>query len=127
MQVSLSRTAEVLYVAVAGPTTGWVAAGLGSAAMDKAMIYIGYVDGDKVQLKVQRGAGHSHSDTEGNAPAKFAMKEADGQTVLELALKASEFIAKGQGELELIAAMGGSDSFLAIHRARARLTVAIAD
>jgi hypothetical protein len=55
------------------------------------------------------------------------MKEADGQTVLELALKASEFIAKGQGELELIAAMGGSDSFLAIHRARARLTVAIAD
>ncbi len=126
IQVSLSWTADALYVAVAAPTTGWVATGLGSDAMDGALIYIGYVSGDTVQLKVQQGTGHRHADTEGKAPVQYAMKEAGGRTVLEIALKASDFIATGQKQLALLAAMGGSDSFTALHRARVPLAVTLA-
>jgi len=126
LQLNLAWTADALFVAVAGPTKGWVAAGLGSPAMDTAVIYIGYVNGDTVQLKVQRGAGHSHSDTDGYVPAQYAMKETNGQTVLELKLKPGDFIAKGQKDLELIVAMGGTDSFFAMHRARAHLAVSLA-
>jgi hypothetical protein len=126
LQVNLAWTADGLYVAVVGPTTGWVAAGLGASAMDTAVIYIGFVTGDKVQMKVQKGTAHSHDDMTGFVPVQYAMKEANGQTVLELALKASDFIAKGQKQLNLIAASGGSDSFLAMHRQRERFLVTLA-
>jgi len=125
LQVNLAWTADGLYVAVVGPTTGWVAAGLGSDAMDSAVLYIGFVTGDKVQFKVQKGSGHSHGDTTGFVPLQYAMKEANGQTVLELVLKASDFIAKGQKQLGLIAAAGGADSFLAMHRQKERILVAL--
>jgi hypothetical protein len=125
LQVSLAWTADALYLAVVGPTTGWVAAGLGSDVMDSAVIYIGFVTGDKVQFKVQKGTGHIHDDTAGFTPAQFALKEANGQTVLELSLKSSDFITRGQAQLTLIAASGGSDSFFAMHRQRARLLVAL--
>jgi len=126
MQVNLAWTADALYLAVVGQTSGWVAAGLGSRAMDNAVISIGYVAGDKAQLKVQRGAGHTHGDEQGYVPVKFAMKEANGQTALELALKPADFIAKGQKQLDLIVAFGGSDSFVFLHRAKARLSVSLA-
>jgi hypothetical protein len=125
LQVNLAWTADALFVAVVGPTTGWVAAGLGSDAMDTAVIYIGFVTGDKAQFKVQKGSGHSHDDTTGLVPVTYAMKEANGQTVLELQLKASDFVAKGQAQLSLIAAFGGSDSFLSLHRQKTRLLVAL--
>ena len=126
LQVSLAWTADALYVGVTGQTTGWVAVGLGSPAMDKAVMYIGYVSGDASQLKVQLGAGHSHADTVGNVPVAYALKEANGQTSLELSLKPAAFIAQGQKKLDLIMAMGGSDSFVSLHRARARASVVLA-
>jgi hypothetical protein len=126
LQVSLAWTADGLFVAVVGPTTGWVAAGLGSNVMDTAVIYIGFVSGDQVQFKVQKGIGHSHDDATGFVPLQYAMKEANAQTVLELQLKPADFIAKGQKQLGLIAAAGGSDSFFAMHRQKARFLVALA-
>jgi hypothetical protein len=125
LQVNLAWTADGLFVAVVAPTTGWVAAGLGSSAMDNAVIYIGFVSGDKVQFKVQKGTGHSHDDATGFVPVQYAMKEANGETVLELLLKPADFIAKGQKQLDLIAAFGGSDSFLSLHRQKTRLLVAL--
>jgi hypothetical protein len=126
LQVNLAWTADGLFVAVVGTTAGWVAAGLGSNAMDSAVIYIGFVSGDKVQFKVQKGTGHTHDDATGLTPLQYAMKEANGQTVLEVALKPADFIAKGQAKLSIIAAAGGSDSFFLMHRQRERLDVALA-
>ena len=44
-------------------------------------------------------------------------------TTLELALKASSLIGRGATDLPVIIAMGGSDSFIAPHRARSALQV----
>lgn len=126
MRLDLRWTTDTLYVAVSGQTSGWVAVGLGSAAMDGAVMYIGFVTGDKAQLKVQQGARHSHTDIDTNAPLEYSMKETAGQTVLELALDASQFIDKGQKKLELIIAMGGADSFLSMHKAKANISVNLA-
>ncbi len=126
MQLGLSLSTDTLFVALSCPTTGWVAVGLGSTHMDGAVMYIGFVGSDKGQLKVQQGAGHRHSDTDANAPVRYSLSESNGRTILELALKAPSFIAKGQKKLDLIVAMGGSDSFVAMHKARAGLSINLA-
>jgi hypothetical protein len=118
MKISLSWTTEVLYVGVSGQTRGWVAVGLGSGAMDGATMYIGSVSDGKTRFKVQKGAGHSHSDAKIDTPLNHAMTEADGSTTLELALQASEFISPGQRQLDIILAMGSSDSFSEYHQSR---------
>jgi hypothetical protein len=120
MKLRLSRDADTVFAALSGETTGWVAMGFGSSKMDGALMFIGFVSADgKAQLKIQKGAGHSHGDVESDALVQFAMKETGGVTTLELALKASRLIGKGATELPVIFAMGGADSFAALHRARA--------
>lgn len=117
-----SRTRDVLYVGVVGKTSGWVAFGLGSQRMDGAAIFMGFVGADgKVSFKPQLGRGHRHSD----APAdindtviSYAMKEAGGQTTLEVAVKADAFIKKGQSALDVIYAMGDQKSFSPYHSYR---------
>jgi hypothetical protein len=126
LQLSLSWTADTLWVALSGQTTGWVAVGVGSTAMDGAVMYIGYVSGDKTQIKVQQGAGHRHGDINSNAPVQYAMKEAGGRTTVEVALKAAEFIAKDQKQLDLVVAMGAADSFISMHKVRAGISVNLA-
>ncbi len=126
MKLGLTWTADALFVGLSAPTTGWVAAGLGGAKMDGAIMYIGYVIGNETQLKVQKGAGHRHADLETNAPARFAMKEADGQTVLELELNPTGLIARGQKTLDIVMAMGSTDSFISLHKARAAISVELA-
>jgi hypothetical protein len=119
MKLWLSRTADTLYAACSAQTTGWVAVGFGSPRMDGAVMFIGFVGTNgKSQLKIQKGAGHSHADVESDALVTFAMKEAAGVTTLELELKASSVIAKGATEMSVIFAMGAADSFLSPHRAR---------
>jgi hypothetical protein len=70
--------------------------GLGSAKMDGAIMHIGYGAGDETELKVQKGAGHRHANTETNAPALYAMKQAGGQTVLEHKARVSISVALAQ-------------------------------
>jgi hypothetical protein len=123
MQLGLSLSPDTLFVALSGPTTGWVAVGLGSTRMDGAVMYIGFVASGKEQLKVQQGAGHRHGDTDANAPVQYSLAESKGRTVLELALKASSFIAEGQKTLDFVVAIGGADSFLSMHKARAGLSI----
>jgi hypothetical protein len=125
MQLSLSWIADTLYIGVTGQTAGWVAVGLGSPVMDTSIMYLGYVSGDKTSLKVQQGARHGHGDVDANAPLKYAMKEANGRTVMEIAVKAAWFIAQGQKELEVILALGGADSFTAMHRSRYSTVVSL--
>jgi hypothetical protein len=126
MKLGLTWTADTVFVGLSAPTTGWVAVGLDSGKMDGSIMYIGYVSGDTTELKVQKGTGHRHADTDTNAPRTYAMKQRDGRTVLEIAVKASEIIAKGQKSLDLLVAMGGADSFVSMHKARASLSVGLA-
>jgi hypothetical protein len=123
MKLGLTWTADVLYIGLSAPTTGWVAAGIGSTRMDGAVIYIGYAVGQQSQLKVQKGAGHRHADLDAGAPREYAVKEVGGRTVLELALDASSAIAKNQATLQLVIAMGVADSFTSMHRARAGVSI----
>ncbi len=125
MQLNLSWVKEVLYVGVSGQTRGWVAIGIGPGLMDGSTIYIGFVRGGRTEFRVQRGSGHSHGDTKGEAPERHAMREAGDRTVLELALKASEFLSPGQRQLDVILAMGASDSFGEYHQSRYGAVVSI--
>lgn len=118
-KLRMSRDADTVYAALSGETTGWVAVGFGSSRMDGALMFLGFVTKDgKSQLKIQKGAGHSHGDVESDALIQFAMKEAGGVTTLELALKASSIIGKNATDLPVIFSMGGSDSFSGFHLAR---------
>ncbi len=125
MELNLSWTTDTLFAAVTGQTTGWVGIGFGTGQMDGSIIYMGYVSGGKTLVKVQEGSGHTHSDLSSNAPVSYAMKEANGKTTLEVALKASQFIAAGQTELDLVLAMGSSDSFAELHMSRYGAAVAL--
>ncbi len=102
-----------------------MAVGLGSGGMDGATIFIGYVAGGKTELRVQQGAGHSHRDANTGKPRQVAMTEGGGKTTLEVELKASEFIQPGQTQLDLILAMGSSDSFQEYHRSRYAASVTL--
>jgi hypothetical protein len=124
-RLSLLWTDDTLAIAVTAETKGWVAVGLGSRLMDQAVIFIGYVTGDQAQMKIQKGAGHSHEDVDLEAMTAYAVAEKGKKTTMELALKAPSFIASDQTVLDLIVAFGGSDSFSALHRYRTALSVAL--
>ncbi len=126
MKIGLTLTGDTLFVGLSAPTTGWVALGLGAGKMDGAVMYIGYVSGSETQLKVQKGTGHRHADFDGDAPRQYVMKETGGQTVLEIAVKPTGLIARGQKSLDVLAAMGSTDSFVSFHKARAAVSVALA-
>ena len=122
LTLSANRTADTLYLAVVGKTSGWVAVGLGSVKMNGATIFMGFVDGDgKVQFKAQTGAGHGHADaakTVSDTVISSAIVEAGGTTTLEIALKAGGYITSGQSALDLIFALGGDKSFTGRHSFR---------
>jgi hypothetical protein len=131
VKLYLNRSADTLWIGVVGATTGWVAVGLGSQKMDGTTIFMGFVDAaGKVQLKPQLGSGHSHQDLTAkdvtSSIVSSAMKEADGKTTLELALKAGTWAKKGQAALDVILAVGGQDSFSPRHSYRGALAVKLA-
>jgi hypothetical protein len=125
-----NRTANGLYLAVVGETTGWVAVGLGSLKMDGSTIFMGFVgSGGKVQFKTQAGSGHSHRDVGADVAAtvvKYAMKEAGGKTTLEIELKPASYVKSGQSTLETIYALGTEKSFIPRHFVRGALSIPLA-
>ena len=122
LTLSANRTADTLYLAVAGETSGWVAVGLGSLKMNGATIFMGFIDGNgKVQFKAQAGAGHAHKDAAksvSDTVISSAITEAAGTTTLEIALKAGAYITTAQSALDLIIALGGGKSFTPYHSYR---------
>jgi hypothetical protein len=125
-KLSLARDKDNLYVSITGETTGWISVGFGSLKMDGALLFIGFVGADgKAQGKLQKGVRNTHADVASEALVQFAMKEAGGMTTLELVLKASGMIAKDAKDLPVIWAVGTSDSFSALHKARGSLTVTL--
>jgi hypothetical protein len=122
-----NRTADALYLAVVGDTTGWVSVGVGSLKMDGATIFMGFVGSSgKVQFKTQAGSGHSHKDVGADVAAtvvSYAMKEAGGKTTLELELKPAAYVKAGQSALETIFAMGTEKSFIPRHMFRGAFSI----
>jgi hypothetical protein len=125
-----NRTADTLYLAVVGNTTGWVSVGLGSLKMDGSTIFIGYVGADgKVQFKAQAGSGHAHKDVSADVAGTVvssAMKEAGGKTTLEIALKPAAYVKAGQSALQVIYAEGTEKSFIPRHMFRGALSIPLA-
>jgi len=130
ISVYARRTADALYLAAVGDSTGWVALGLGSLKMDGSTIFMGFVGKDgKVQFKPQSGSGHSHKDAGADVSAtiiSYAMKEAGGKTTLELALKPAAYIKDGQKDLQIIYAVGTEKSFIPRHMSRGALSLTLA-
>ncbi len=119
--VFLQRTKDTLSIAVAGKTSGWVAIGLDSSRMDSAVIFMGFAADGKPQFTAQIGSGHGHGDADAQTAASvisYAVKEAGGKTVLELKVKSSPYIPAGGKELNIIYAMGSTDSFSPPHSFR---------
>ncbi len=127
MQLSLNRTADTLYIGVTGDTTGWIAIGLGSQKMNGSTIFMGFLADGKAQFKPQMGKGHAHGDIDASAAiVSYAMKQADGKTTLEVALKAAAFIKDGQPNLDLIYAIGPAPNFAVYHTFRGAMRVDLA-
>lgn len=115
-----SRTSTTLYLAVVANTTGWVGIGVGQR-MDGADIFMGFVKDGKVSFKPQLGKAHFHKDAPADVTEtieKYALREKDGKTTLEVALKADAYIKRGQSTLDLIFAMGDQSSYTAYHSYR---------
>jgi len=129
ISVYARRTANALYLAAVGDSTGWVALGLGSLRMDGSTIFMGFVDKEgKVQFKPQAGSGHSHKDVGADVAATvvaYAIKVAGGKTTLELELKPSAYIKDGQKDLQVIYAVGTEKSFIPRHMARGALSLSL--
>jgi hypothetical protein len=130
LSLSVNRTADALYLAAVGKTTGWVSVGLGSMKMDGSTIFIGFVGADgKVQFKAQAGSGHSHKDVGADVSGTIIssqMKESGGTTTLELALRPAAYIKSGQTGLQIIYADGTEKSFIPRHMFRGALDLAFA-
>lgn len=113
-----SRTADALFVAVQAETSGWVAFGVGSAKMDNAWIYIGYLKGEQAVFAAERGAGKGHKEVADAPKVQYQLGERDGRTVLELSFRTADLIAAGQTALDCIVAYGRGDDLKSYHAFR---------
>ena len=123
-----NRSNETLNLAVVGSTTGWVAVGLGSLKMNGSTIFMGFVGADgKPQFKPLAGQGHRHIDDKGAADTivSYQIKEANGKTTLEIALKAADYIKSGQSTLDMIFAVGDDKSFTPYHSFRGSVSLKV--
>lgn len=117
--IGLALVGDVLHVAAAATTTGWVGVGFGSDKMDGARILFSFVDADgQVFFAEQEGREHKHYDVPDTVATAHAVAEADGVTTLEAALPEA-FVrasADAAGTFPMIMAYGRADSVRVKHR-----------
>jgi hypothetical protein len=126
--VYLSRTPDTLSIGCAGDPRGWVAVGVGTLGMDHATIFMGSVVDGAPQFQVQLGGGHRHGGVPQQAidsVVSHAVSRHADSMVMEIALKAGEYIAAGQQGLNLIYASGDTVAFDTIHVQRGAWAVAL--
>lgn len=121
--IALSADSSILYMSISAPTEGWTALGLGSLKMDGSFMVFGFDNKGKPSITEETGKGKSHSINKNTVLISQAVKETDGITVLEFAVKSSDYV--NNGKLDLIAAFGSRDSRTALHSWRTSLTVQI--
>ncbi len=120
-----SFDAGKIRLAIVGETRGWVAIGVDSKRMHGAKIFMGYVDGNGESFTTQAGVRHSHNDSSEFEALAHAAAESGNSTTMEIALDRSAFLEPGQTTLDLIFAMGNSDSFRQYHSFRGTTTLEI--
>lgn len=121
--IALSSDSAILYLSITAPAEGWVSLGLGSLKMNGAFMVFAFDNKGKTSITEETGKGKSHSINKSNVLISSAVKEADGKTVLEFAVKSAEYVKNGK--LDLIAAFGKRDSRTALHAWKTSLTVQI--
>lgn len=121
--IALSSDNSILYLSITAPTEGWVSLGLGSLKMDGAFMVFAFDNKGKPSITEETGRGKSHSVNKTNILISSAVKEAEGKTVLEFAVKSANFFKNGK--LDLIAAFGKRDSRTALHAWKTSLSVQI--
>ena len=114
----LSDDKSTLFAAIKGPTTGWIALGLGTLKMNGSFMTLGYVSDGKPAVSFELGKGYSHAPTPAPGAEAF-VSETDGVTTLELSLPALSYVKDGM--LQVIAASGPKDDFKSKHTKRAAL------
>ncbi len=126
MTLYYTVTADSIFLAIRAKTSGWVAIGIGSDRMDKAVIFMGYDAGGTPAYAEQKGIGHGHSDlAAAGVVISKGLRESDGWTVMELALSRAKALAPGSASLPVIIAAGKADSFKAIHSSRGSVVIPV--
>lgn len=121
--LALSADGTTLFAAVEAPATGWVALGLGSSRMNGAYMVMGSVSNGQPGILEQEGVGFGHRAVSGTKIVKSAVREEGGKTVLELQLRAADFVKAGS--LPLILAFSKNDNPGSRHAGRAGLELRI--
>jgi hypothetical protein len=119
----LNRTEQNLSIALHSQLDGWIAVGLGSQKMNKAMIYIGYVDGGREVFAGQLGRGHGHRDAEVVEPGEYRLREDQSGTVLELKFPVSAMLPAEATSFSMIVACGKRDNLNSYHSLRRGLEI----
>lgn len=114
-----------IYLAVEGRTNGWVAIGLNSRRMNGAQIFMGYLSNGRSEFSTQAGVRHSHSESSDFAAVEHGIGESGSTTTMELVLDRASFLDPGQSTLDVIYALGGSDSFRQYHSFRSSTSLPI--
>lgn len=115
---ALSDDKNTLYAAIKGPTTGWIALGLGTLKMNGSFMTLGYVADGKPYVSFELGKTFSHAPTPASGAQAF-VSETAGVTTLELSVSAPTYVK--DGILQVIAASGTKDDFKSKHNTRAAL------
>jgi hypothetical protein len=87
---------DQLYLAVEGPSSGWVAAGVGGLVMNSSRLFFGATQDGKPAFQEKLGKGHFYTEAKDLVVKKWAVKTAGEDTVLELVLPASAALWKGK-------------------------------
>ncbi len=116
-------TDGMVYLAIRANTAGWVALGVGGSVMNGSRLFLAYEKDSKKVFNEQMGAGHFHHDVKDKVVTRWAVKQADGETTLELVLPAS--VAVSNGILHLLYAYSESTSLMSRHAARGSMSLAI--
>jgi hypothetical protein len=115
----------MVYLAVQAKTTGWVALGVGGYKMDGSRLFLAYDTGKKRVFNEQIGKGHFHSDVKDPVVSKWAVKQADGVTTLELVLP--EGAAVKDGSIDILYAYSNSTIYMIPHKAKGVVSLKVSE
>jgi len=102
-----------LFVAVSAPTSGWVGVGLGSAVMDGAWIFMGFVKDGQPVFSEQRGLGHTHRPVDAPRADQWAVQGGE-RTTIEFHLPSDRLPVSGSS-IPFITAYSGAPDLVTFH------------
>jgi hypothetical protein len=116
-------TDGMLYLSIQAKTAGWVALGVGGRMMNGSRLFIGFDAPPKPVFTEQKGIGHSHVDAADSVVSRWAVKQADGSTTLELVLPAKAAVVSGS--VDLLFAYSDATAITMRHKARGSMSLSI--